>query len=292
MSSRIRRAIKPVKQAIRRAAGIEREQVYVVSFPKSGRTWLQVMLGEYITRYYGLDVKNVIALKDYTKHLEEIPRIRFTHDGRPQWKTADELDTDKSRYQHQRVIMLVRDPRDILVSSFFEKTRRKPARRSNRPLFKGTIHDFVYNETGGIDSIIAFYNIWACSRDIPRDMKCVKYEKLRREPRETLSGILSFIGLPEINEQILDAVLELGNIDKMRKMEADAARGSHTLRRTDPQVDSAFLTRAFQPADPTDPETFKVRKGKVGGYVDYLDAKEIEYLDNKIEADLDPIFGY
>ncbi|MEA2094015.1 MAG: hypothetical protein U9P11_05560, partial [Pseudomonadota bacterium] len=101
-----------------------------------------------------------------------------------------------------------------------------------------------------------------------------------------------FIGLPEINEQILDAVLELGNIDKMRKMEADAARGSHTLRRTDPQVDSAFLTRAFQPADPTDPETFKVRKGKVGGYVDYLDAKEIEYLDNKIEADLDPIFGY
>ena len=44
--------------------------------------------------------------------------------------------------------------------------------------------------------------------------------------------------------------------------------------------------------DPTDPETFKVRKGKVGGYVDYLDAKEIEYLDNKIEADLDPIFGY
>jgi hypothetical protein len=188
--------------------------------------------------------------------------------------------------------MLVRNPRDILVSSFFEKTRRKPARRSDRPKFEGTIHDFVYNKTGGIDSIIAFYNIWSCSRDIPRDMKCVKYEKLCSEPRETLIGILSFIGLPEINEQILDEILEPENIDRMRKIEADTARGTHTLRRTDPQVDSAFLTRAFQPVDPTDPENFKVRKGEVGGYVDYLDAKEIEYLDNKISAELDPIFGY
>jgi len=292
MSNRFRRATKPARHAILRAFGLEKEQVFVISFPKSGRTWLQFMLGEYITRYYGLDVKNVIALKDYTKHLEGVPRIRFSHDDRPQWKTPEELETRKAKYSHGRVILLARDPRDMLVSSFFEKTKRMPARKSTRPQFEGTIHDFVYNRLGGIDSIIAFYNIWARSMDVPRDFKLVKYEALRSTPRETLIEILGFVGMPKINDTILDKVLELGDINRMRKMEADSASGSHTLRRTDPKVGNAFQTRAFQPADPDDPETFKVRKGKVGGYVDYLDEKEIEYLENKIKTELDPVFGY
>jgi hypothetical protein len=52
------------------------------------------------------------------------------------------------------------------------------------------------------------------------------------------------------------------------------------------------MTRAFQPADPNDPETFKVRKGKVGGYVDYLGEEEIALLGRKIRDELDPEFGY
>jgi hypothetical protein len=78
----------------------------------------------------------------------------------------------------------------------------------------------------------------------------------------------------------------------MRKMEAQSARGAHDKPRSDPEAESAFMTRAFQPADPDDPETFKVRKGKVGGYVDYLGEAEIEFLGRKIREELDPEFGY
>jgi hypothetical protein len=77
MAGSLRRSIKPYKKALMRSLGRQGEELTVVSFPKSGRTWLQVMLGEYITRYYGLDVKNVITLKQYTKHIEGIPRIRL-----------------------------------------------------------------------------------------------------------------------------------------------------------------------------------------------------------------------
>lgn len=292
MSSSLRSSLKPYKKALMRSLGRQQEELTVISFPKSGRTWLQVMLGEYITRYYGLDVGNVMSLKQYTKHIEGIPRVRFAHDFRPQWKTPDELHTDKSMYRHQKILLLVRDPRDVLVSSYFEKTRRKPAKRKEKPRFTGTINEFVHQDIGGIDTIIAFYNNWLKNRDVPDDFKIVRYEDLRGSTREAFIDILNYIGLPEIDEKILDEVLELGRIEKMRKMEAQSARGEHGTRRSDPNVESAFMTRAFQPADPNDPETFKVRKGKVGGYVDYLGEEEIAFLGKKILEELDPVFGY
>jgi Sulfotransferase domain len=292
MSSRLRRSLKSAKRRAQHALGIRRDEVTVISFPKSGRTWLQVMLGEYITRCYGLDARNVMALKEYTKRLEGVPRIRFAHDERPQWKMSHQLNRDKSGYRDQRVVLLVRDPRDILVSLYFEKTKRVPARRKDRPEFKGSIDEFVYYELGGIDSIIAFFNNWANSRNIPRDFKIVKYEDLRRDTRNTLIDMLSYLGLEPVNEHILEKVLELGDINKMRAREAESARGSHSLRRSDPQAGDAFETRAFQPADPSDPESYKVRKGKVGGYVDYLENSEIEYLNRKISEELDPLFAY
>jgi len=292
MPSSLRRSIKPYRKALMRSLGRQHEELTVISFPKSGRTWLQVMLGEYITRYYGLEVGNVMALKQYTKHIEGIPRIRFAHDFRPQWKTPDKLQTDKSMYRHQKILLLVRDPRDVLVSSYFEKTRRKPAKRKGKPGFSGSIRDFVYQDIGGIDTIIAFYNNWLQNRDVPVQFKIVRYEDLRGDTREAFMDILKYIGLPEVDEKILDEVLDLGRIEKMRKMEAQSARGEHGTRRSDPNVESAFMTRAFQPADPNDPETFKVRKGKVGGYVDYLDEEEIAYLGKKIRQELDPVFGY
>lgn len=292
MSRSIRRSIKSYKKAVLRSLGLQKEELTVISFPKSGRTWLQVMLGEYITRHYGLDVKNVIAIKRYTKHLEGIPRIRFAHDFRPQWHTPEQMQTDKSMYRHQKILLLVRDPRDILVSSFFEKTKRKPAKRSEKPRFTGTINEFVYQNIGGIDTIIAFYNNWLKNKEIPDDFKVIRYEDLRRNTRETFMDVLAYIGISELDEKILDEVLDLGKIEKMRKMEAQSARGAHTSSRSDPDVESAFMTRAFQPADPNDPETFKVRKGKVGGYVDYLGKEEIAFLEQKIRDELDPVFGY
>jgi hypothetical protein len=292
MASELRKTLKPYKRRLLSMLGLQPEEVVVISYPKSGRTWLQLMLGEYITRHFGLDVQNVIAIKEYTKRLEGVPRIKFAHDERPQWKPAEAQNPSKSIYRDQHIILLARDPRDILVSLFFEKTRRVPARRSDRPEFKGTINDFVYHDVGGIDSIITFFNSWYENRDVPKSFRIVRYEDLRGKTRETLSEVLGWLGIGEINEKIMDEVLALGDINRMRKSEAESAQGSHTLRRTDPNAGDAFQTRAFQPANPEDPESFKVRKGKVGGYTDYLGEREIEFLNRKIREELNPVFGY
>jgi hypothetical protein len=48
----------------------------------------------------------------------------------------------------------------------------------------------------------------------------------------------------------------------------------------------------FSAGRPGDPESFKTRRGKIGGYVDYLSAEDIAWLNRRIDAELDPFYGY
>ena len=78
----------------------------------------------------------------------------------------------------------------------------------------------------------------------------------------------------------------------MRAWEAESVRDAHNIKRTYPKAGEASAIRDFQPPAPSDPESYKVRKDKVGGYVDCLDSKKIEYLNERISEKLDPIFAY
>jgi hypothetical protein len=44
--------------------------------------------------------------------------------------------------------------------------------------------------------------------------------------------------------------------------------------------------------DPKDPESFKVRRAKVGGYRDYFTAAQVAELEDLVRERLSPAFGY
>jgi hypothetical protein len=52
-----------------------------------------------------------------------------------------------------------------------------------------------------------------------------------------------------------------------------------------------FGSKILQPRDREDPETFKVRQGKVGGFREYLSAQDQRYAA-QVCAGLSPRFGY
>jgi hypothetical protein len=52
-----------------------------------------------------------------------------------------------------------------------------------------------------------------------------------------------------------------------------------------------FGSKILQPRDREDPESFKVRQGKVGGFREYLSAESQSYAA-QVCAGLDPRFGY
>jgi hypothetical protein len=61
------------------------------------------------------------------------------------------------------------------------------------------------------------------------------------------------------------------------------------MRKT--ELQDGFKHERLRPADVNNPDSFKVRRGKAGGYVDYFTSEILEYIDDYIERNLDPFYS-
>lgn len=244
--------------------------VYLISFPKCGRTWLNLLLGKAFELHFNLNDPDLFTLHKMSLQSCDIPKIFIIHDDNPHWKAPEELFTDKRGYAGKKVIFMVRDPRDVLVSLYFHVTQRVK-------IYSGNLSSFIYHRTqGSIDTIIRFYNIWEENKHVPSDFLLVHYEKLHKEPEIQLRKVMDFIGLSSVSDKTVKMAVQFAQFDNMKKMEIEGMVNSLKLSISD--VDN--------------PNAYKVRKGEVRGYINYLSKEEIEYLTSKINATLLSTFGY
>lgn len=241
----------------------QKTDVFLISFPKSGRTWLRVLIGKILAEYY--DREFTIELETLAD--DDIPFIHMTHDGAEQ--AHKPLELNKSKYRNKKVAFLVRDPRDVVVSYYFQCTKRQN-------LYQGNISNFVRDPGFGIERIINFMNLWKNSQNVPEDFILLKYEDLHSNPCGELNNFLKFSGVHEINDELISRAIDYGSFENMRRMEEKGV------------VEGTRLTVQA----PGDSEAYKVRKGKVSGYKEYLSQSDIEYVNNRIIELLDPGFGY
>ena len=103
----------------------------------------------------------------------------------------------------------------------------------------------------------------------------VRYEALRSSPAEHFRDLLAVLGEPSPNANIFQEALEFSRFENMQKLEAAGAFDSNILH----------------PGDVRDPESFKVRRGKVGGYSEYLSTEDQQFAAAAI-TELDRRFGY
>jgi len=256
-------------RAARRSAGAERRAaVLLISYPKCGRTWLRMMLSRALANHLGLDDVEYLATDLLGGPRGDVPHVRVSHDDNPHWKSAARLERSKRRYRDKKIILLARDPRDVVVSMYFERSRREQA-------YDRSLHEFLGESRGSLDTVLAYYNIWAAERRNVGEFCLVRYEDLKADASAQLKRIAEFIGV-EIAPADIDEAVEFGSFDNMRAMETGNVLDRGRLR----------------PRDPNDVESFKTRRGKVGGYVDYLKPDEIEWMERKIRETLDPSYGY
>ena len=243
-----------------------RTEVYLLSYPKCGRTWLRLLIGKALVDELSLTA-SPMELSDLHRASPAVPRIRITHDDDPQLKRPEEVERDKRRYAGKKVIFLVRNPRDVVISYYFQASRR-------RDRFSGTPSEFLRHPIGSLDTILAYYNVWAENRGAAGDFCLVKYEDLHADPKGQLARVLGALGRTP-SPSVLAGAVEFASFDNMRALESKNAFGSARLR----------------PADGADPESFKTRKGKVGGYREYFSADDLEYLEARIGDKLSPYYA-
>jgi hypothetical protein len=262
------------------SARLRRSDVIVVSFGKSGRTWLRVLLERLRVHSNGNGGRPLSMIRGMFRRDASKPRIFFTHDN--YIKDYSGHADSKADFYGRRVVLLVRDPRDATVSQYFQwqhRMNRMKTRLNHYPP-KGTevsVYDFVMNPVYGLVRCTDFMNLWAREADQVQDLLIVRYEDMRREPVEVLSRIAAFIG-EEAKPEFIEEAVEYASVANMRKLES-------TNR-------FAFAGGRLKPGDKNNPDSYKVRRAKVGGYRDYFDEEQIEKIDRYVAEQLAPEFGY
>jgi hypothetical protein len=146
----VRRA-KSVRKVFRERRELAPARIAIVSFPKSGRTWLRLLIGRALCQRYRLHEAQILDTFALTRAAGLLPTV-FTHDGtsNTEGRHLDRLDREKRAYRDKQVVLLCRDPRDTVISCFFEATRRKN-------VFEGTLSEFLRDPHYGVEKIVRFY---------------------------------------------------------------------------------------------------------------------------------------
>lgn len=258
--------------------------VLVVSFPKSGRTWLRVFLSRYR--------QQLLALPDFDLSIHRIPGPKgltydFSHAGAdpkfgflrlrklimrnsnslllgllpPRWHGVREIEIQQGA---GRYLFLVRDPRDVLVSYYHQG-------RSRNRFWTGDMDSFARHRFIGIARIVELMNHLAARREL-LDAPFIYYEDLCSDPEEGFHALLTEAG-DHVDIGLIREVVEYSSFDRMRRMEESGRYGKRLSARRK-----------------GDPNSLKTRKGGAGGFKDELSPGTIDFVERYLREHLDPFY--
>ena len=230
-----------IKFAVKRVLGLDLagrnytvypDDTFLVSYPKSGNTWVRFLLANLIHPNETVGFANINRLLPAPgvlskRFLKSLPRPRIL-------KSHEPFDA-----RFRKVIYLVRDPRDVAVSEYhFDLKKRYIAADMTLEQF---IKPFLAGETSSYGSWWEHVASWVGTRYGNPRFLLARYEDLLADPISETAKIAEFLGIHADTERIKSAV-ERSSADRMRKLEkedADKWTGTKNTRQEIPFVRSA-----------------------------------------------------
>jgi hypothetical protein len=247
--------------------GMRSARLYVVSIPKSGRTWLRVFLTAYDAFREGREPNRDLEATELALGVL-FAHDRWDHSVAP-WPTLalGRCLVPRRRARRAKTVLLVRDPRDAAVSLFFQLSRRSS-------LFSGTLEEMLKHPVFGLRALVDIMNAWAREWRGSSRLLLLRYEDLLMTPETSLRRFVDF-GFGHVDEESLRRAAEFSSFPRMRQLEAEGY----------------FRGSPMRSIDPDDADSFKARRGKIGGFRDYLTPGALAFADREVSR-LDPWFGY
>lgn len=210
----------------------------IVSFPKSGRTWLRFMLDQ-----LGISP-------------------RFTHENADRGASLEYMRENIRLSPHRRVIFLHRNPLDTVVSYYnhAKYVTDWPYRPDDLP---ETLSEFLRHPRMGIRYILEFNRAWLEAGDCFDDFLPITYEQLRDDPIAGLRQVVDFCEVVRVSDRAIRKAVEKGRFERMRALE-EAGKLAEAFPGTFAESNA-------------DPRSRKVRSGKIGGYRDALSDEDIDF---------------
>lgn len=244
---------------------------FILSYPKSGRTWVRFFLAKYYSIHFKipvmLDSAPILAFLApfLPKRFNPAVHIGYSHLGYD-ISSAHLFKDSQSKLIGKKVLFLIRDPRDIVISYYWHCHHRMLKKPMNMP--PKDLSGFIRDPEYGIQSIIHFLNIWYDYRSRFNSFFVISYESLWRDPDTAFRAILSSWGISNISETAFEEALKFSQFDSMKAMESSGSI-------VDPSLSSK----------PSSEESMrKVRSGGVGKYREALSASDQNYVDEAFKS--------
>jgi hypothetical protein len=236
---------------------------------------------------YGIPESKLINTDEFARKVPAIPRLAATNGYYSYEGEVGKLlaaGAPDNPLRHKPVLFLARHPIDIAVSWYHQFTKRQSRAKQelinhfiDHPIDKRTVTmwDFVRHSDIGLPSLIDYENTWTANIAALEHGLLVRYEDLRAEPTANLMKIVRLMGEQFTEDEVREAA-EWGSFDNLRQLEAKGTfkQGGMKLRNAD------------------DPSTFKVRRGKVGGYRDDFEPEQVAELEQLLCQRMTPELGY
>ncbi len=212
------------------------DDLFIVSYPKSGNTWTRFLLGNLIYEDEPVTFRNVESripsiyiFSD--RQLLRLPRIFKSHD------------CFDPRYR--KLIYIVRDPRDVTVSAYHYSIKVKLipdscAMEEFVPLFmSGTFGSGLLADPrwgSWYDNVAS----WLAMQH-NRKFLLLRYEDMLEDASRELRKVADFLAIEATSERIARAVA-LSSADNMREMEKAQSKDWQLTRQT--RQDKPFVRKA------------------------------------------------
>ncbi len=232
-----------------RHRGLNRHDVFVANYPRSGSTWLRFLLFEILTRKDG-------EFDEVNRHIPDVGGQRDAMALLPNQGRL--IKTEETfRPDYRRAIYIVRDGREVALSEYAYQKAQGWIDCSLDDFLKM----FVRGDTNPYGSWEEHARSWIESPLNARgDLMLVSYRELNQKSEPTLTRIAEFLKV-RVPAQVIQNAIRNNNLENMRKKEDRAPQIGY-----DPRTKSIPEERRF------------VRNGAVGGWRERLTPAQAEYL--------------
>lgn len=240
--------------------------LFVLSYPKSGRTWHRALVGVYLATL--LDLPEQLAFE--TESLCKKANLRsllYSHNSANfiDWLEPDnDLVASPELWKARPVLLLVRNPKDILVSAWHHAVYRGAT--DDRPF-----SEFIRDPRTGIVKILAAFNRWYGNRQLAEIFEVISYELMLKDTELVLRQTLALAGHVSVDEESMRHAVAFCRFAEMQSHERNGFY-------------KASVLKLFG----DDPRAMKVRKGGVGGWREFMSPDDVEYVDGMIAKLGDP----